>query len=180
VKANYRLPMQRLGSLAFNLEGTRVIELITQPLTGGPDYDCVGFEGQTCGAGQPKWRHVLNTTWTTPWDGLDVTLRWRYIGAVASDTTSANPILNKQLPVPPTANVPAYNYIDLETSFAITKIVRLQLGVNNIADKVPPLITGSDCAAVSGTPGVACNGNTWPGSYDSLGRYLFAHVTAQF
>jgi iron complex outermembrane receptor protein len=180
VKANYRLPMQKLGSLAFNLEGTRVIELITQPLTGGPDYDCVGFEGQTCGAGQPKWRHVLNTTWTTPWDGWDVTLRWRYIGAVASDTTSANPILNKQLPVPPTANIPAYNYIDLSTSFAITKIVRLQLGVNNIADKVPPLITGSDCAAVSGTPGVACNGNTWPGSYDSLGRYLFAHVTAQF
>ncbi len=180
VKANYRLPMQKLGSLSFALEGTRVIEFLTQPLTGGPNYDCTGYEGQTCGAGQPKWRHVLNTTWSTPWDGLDVTLRWRYIGAVASDTTSPNPILNKQLTPPPGAQIAAYNYIDLETSFAITKIVRLQLGVNNIADKSPPLITGADCAAVSGTPGVACNGNTWPGSYDSLGRYLFAHITAQF
>ena len=180
VKANYRIPMQKLGSLAFALEGTRVIELLTQPLTGGPNYDCAGYEGQTCGAGQPKWRHVLNTTWSTPWSGMDVTLRWRYIGAVASDTTSPNPILNKQLTPPPGAQIAAYNYIDLETSFAITKIVRLQLGVNNIADKSPPLITGADCAAVSGTPGVACNGNTWPGTYDSLGRYLFAHVTAQF
>jgi outer membrane receptor protein involved in Fe transport len=180
VKANYRVPMQRLGSLGFALEGTRVIEFLTQPLTGGPDYDCTGYEGQTCGAGQPKWRSVLNTTWSTPWTGMDITLRWRYIGAVASDTTSPNPILNKQLPVPPGSQIAAYNYIDLETSFAITKIVRLQVGVNNIADKNPPLITGSDCAAVSGTPGVACNGNTWPGTYDSLGRYLFAHVTAQF
>jgi len=146
VKGNYRVPMQSLGSLTFNLEGTRVIELLTQPLTGGPSYDCMGYEGQTCGAGQPKWRHVLNTTWSTPWDGLDFNIRWRYIGAVDSDTTSANPLLNKNLTPPPTANIPAYNYIDLETSFAITKVVRMQLGVNNLADKVPPLITGADNA----------------------------------
>jgi iron complex outermembrane receptor protein len=180
LKMNYRQPLPELGSLSFSLEGTRTLNLITQPLTGGPTYDCVGFEGQTCGAGQPKWRHVLNSTWSTPWSGLDFTMRWRFISAVQSDTSSSNPILNKGLPIPPQSNIPTYSYIDLSAAAQLTKVVRLQVGVNNVLDKDPPLITGSDCAAVSGTPGVACNGNTWPGTYDSLGRYLYAHVTVQF
>jgi iron complex outermembrane receptor protein len=179
-KVNYRQPLDSFGSLAFALEGTRTLQLITQPLTGGPTYDCVGFEGQTCGAGQPKWRHVLNTTWSTPWSGFELTARWRYISSVQSDTSSGNPILNKGLPIPPGSNIPSYSYLDMSASVSLSKMFKLTLGANNILDKDPPLITGSDCAAVSGTPGVACNGNTWPGSYDALGRYLYAHLTAQF
>jgi len=59
--------------------------------------------------------------------------------------------------------------------------------VNNIADKDPPIVQSgsggftSDCPTISGIGGnSSCNGNTWPGVYDPLGRYLFAHVTAQF
>ena len=50
------------------------------------------------------------------------------------------------------------------------------MGINNVTDKVPPLIVGNDC------PGnfLTCNGNTVPGLYDALGRYLFARITAQF
>ncbi len=139
-----------------------------------------GFEGQTCGAGQPKWRHVLNTTWSTPWSGLELVARWRYIGAVQSDTASSNPILNKNLPIPSLSNIPGYSYVDLSASVSFAKMFRLTVGANNVLDKDPPLITGSDCAAVSGTPGVACNGNTWPGTYDSLGRYLYARLSATF
>ena len=50
----------------------------------------------------------------------------------------------------------------------------LQLGVNNLADKAPPLVVGGDCA------NALCNGNTYPGVYDAMGRYLFAKITAQF
>jgi iron complex outermembrane receptor protein len=180
IKANYTQPLDSFGSLAFALEGTRTLQLITQPLTGGPTYDCVGYEGQTCGAGQPKWRHVFNTIWHTPWSGLDLVARWRFISAVKSDTSSPNPILNKGLPVPPFSDIPTYSYLDLSASVSLYKMFKLTLGANNVLDKDPPLITGSDCAAVSGTPGVACNGNTWPGTYDSLGRYLYAHISAQF
>jgi hypothetical protein len=31
-----------------------------------------------------------------------------------------------------------------------------------------------------GSFGANCNGNTFPGVYDAMGRYLFAHITAQF
>jgi len=178
LKAAYRVALPRYGSLNFDLEGTRLTSLTTTPVAGGPSYDCVGYFGATCGAADPKWRHVFNATWSTPWDGLDFTLRWRYIGADDSELTSANPQLAGS-PFVPTEHIPAYNYIDLTTSFNLAKNVKLQLGVNNVADKDPPLVVGADCST-SSPAGANCNGNTFPGVYDALGRYLFAHVTAQF
>ena len=51
--------------------------------------------------------------------------------------------------------------------------LRVRLGVNNVLDEAPPII-GVDNIAAPPTG----NGNTFPGVYDSLGRYLFAEVTA--
>jgi outer membrane receptor protein involved in Fe transport len=184
VKGSYRQAMGGLGSLLFGLEGTYLKTLETQPLQGGPSYDCVGFFGTTCGASNPKWRHVLNTTWSTPWDAMDITLRWRYIGSAESQQLSDNPQLTGN-PLPLTAHIPTYNYIDLSASFALGKMVRLQLGINNLADKDPPIVDsggggfGNNCPTI--TPNASsCNGNTWPGTYDAMGRFLFARVTAQF
>ena len=184
IKANYRVPLTTLGSLSFSVEGTKLNNLTTQPLTNGPSYDCVGFFGTICGASNPSWRHVFNVTWSTPWDAADIGLRWRYLGEAKSEQTSSNPQLTGT-PLPLTSRVPAYSWIDLQGSLAIGKIVRLQLGVNNITDKNPPIIPsngggfGSDCPTITAN-GSSCNGNTWPGAYDTLGRYIFAHVTAQF
>jgi iron complex outermembrane recepter protein len=184
VKANYRWDLTGYGSLAFGLEGTKLISLDTQPVNNGPSYDCTGLFGVTCGAPNPSWRHVFNTTWSTPWDGLDVTLRWRYLSSSDSQYTSSDPQLTgKALPL--TSHIPAYNYIDLTTQFALYKTIRLQLGVNNITDKDPPIVAtngggfGSDCPTITGN-GSSCNGNTFPGTYDALGRFFFAHITAQF
>jgi len=186
VKMNYRLPIPVAGSMAFSLEGTRLIDLQTQPLTGGPSYDCSNLFGSVCGAPSPTWRHVFNTTWSTPWDGLDVTLRWRYLGKADSELTSANPQLSGKA-LPQTSHIPAYNYLDLTARFNLYKSISLQLGVNNVTDKDPPLIDSggggfrSNCPAIaSGPSGSSCNGNTFPGTYDALGRFFFAHLTAQF
>jgi outer membrane receptor protein involved in Fe transport len=183
VKLNYRQPLP-FGSLSVALEGTKLMNLGVQPLTNGPSYDCTGFFGTICGASNPAWRHVLNTTWATPWDALDVTLRWRYIGTASSELTSSNPQLSG-VGLPLTQRISAYNYLDLTAQFALYKNVSLQLGVNNITDKDPPIIDsggggfGSNCPTIT-TNGSSCNGNTWPGTYDALGRFLFAHVTAKF
>jgi outer membrane receptor protein involved in Fe transport len=186
IKANYRISMASAGSLALALEGTKQNDLTVQPLTNGPSYSCTGFYGAKCGAPSPSWRHVFNATWSTPWDAMDIGVRWRYLGSAAAETTSTNPQL-AGTPLPNYSHIPSYSYVDLQASFAITKIVRLQLGVNNIADKDPPIVVSgsggftSDCPTLSGIGGSSsCNGNTWPGVYDPLGRYLFAHVTVQF
>jgi len=183
VKLNYRQPLP-FGSLSVALEGTKLMNLGVQPLTDGPSFNCTGLFGTICGASNPAWRHVLNTTWATPWDALDVTLRWRYIGTASSELTSSNPQLSG-VALPLTQRISAYNYLDLTAQFALYKNVSLQLGVNNITDKDPPIIDsggggfGSNCPTIT-TNGSSCNGNTWPGTYDALGRFLFAHVTAKF
>lgn len=185
LKADYRLPLNALGTVAFSMEGTKLISLSTQPLTGGPSYECKGFFGVTCGAPNPGWRHVLNTTWSTPWDALDVTLRWRYLGTSESQYLSSNPQLATGNALPLTSHVPAYNYLDLSAMFKVYKGVRLQVGVNNITDKDPPIIDSGTQGFASNCPTItpnqsSCNGNTFPGTYDALGRFIYAHVSAQF
>ena len=166
-----------MGSINFGLVGTYVRDFLTQPIAGGGSpFDCAGYWGSTCSAPLPKWRHVLNTTWATPWAGLDATVRWRYIGASDVDRSSSDPQLAAAF-YPQTAHIPAYNYIDLAFAIPLGRMVDFRLGVNNIADKNPPLILNgsfSDC------PNTSCNDNTWVGTYDTLGRYIYAHLTAKF
>ena len=186
VKASYRLQMSSLGSLSFALEGTKQNDLTIQPLTNGPSYSCTGFFGSICGAPSPSWRHVVNATWATPWKALDVTLRWRYLGSADSEYTSSNPQLTGNA-LPSTSHIPAYNYVDLSAMFNITRTTRFQIGLNNLTDKDPPTIAsgsggfGSDCPVLGGIgSSSSCNGNTFPGVYDALGRYIFARLTASF
>ncbi len=122
---------------------------------------------------------MLNATWSTPWDALNITLRWRYIGSADSQETSSNPQLAGV--VPGVASVPSYNYLDMTADWALYKSIRMQVGVNNIFDKNPPLFIGTDCPVLSTGPAASdCNGNTFAGTYDALGRYIFIHLSAQF
>jgi outer membrane receptor protein involved in Fe transport len=179
-KGNYRLPLTGLGSLLFSLEATKLNELKTEPIAGQPSYDCVGLWGAICGGGNPKWRSVFDTTWSTPWAGLDVNLRWRYYGNGENEGNSGQIVLST-LPYQPLAHIPAYSYFDLAASFNVYKNIRLRLGVNNITDKVPPLVVGAACTTSSpNASGANCNGNTYPGIYDAMGRYVFTQLTAQF
>ncbi len=172
MNAHYRVPLRSAGSLSLALVGTYLQSLQTTPVAALGSYDCAGFFGSSCGAVTPKWRHVLNANWSTPWKGLNLNLRWRYIGPDESAQTSANPFLSGT-PYLPLAHIPAYSYFDLSGTIQLNRNFMMQVGVNNVADKAPPLIVGGDCAAL-------CSGNTYPGVYDAMGRYLFAHITAQW
>jgi outer membrane receptor protein involved in Fe transport len=179
LNASYRLPLGGMGSLGFNLEGTDLMALFFRPLTGGPSYDCTGFYGATCGNPAPAWRSVFKTTWATPWSGLDLSARWRYFGAVSSELDSSNPQLAGNSS-PGSSHIPAFSYIDLSASVSLYKGVRLMLGVNNVFDKDPPIVDSGGNHFGSNCPTGPCNGNTFPGVYDALGRFVYAHVSAEF
>ena len=114
--------------------------------------------------------------------GLDVTATWRYYSAVKLEQLSANP--NLAAPSGGTianggisntdAFLSSYSYFDLSASVKLVDKVTLRLGCNNVLDKPPPIIGTTNLPLPVG------NGNTFPGVYDSLGRFLFAEVTAQF
>ena len=54
--------------------------------------------------------------------------------------------------------------------------------MNNIFDNDPPLVTGGNAARGGSNlcPAGPCNGNTYPGTWDALGRYIYAGVTLDF
>jgi iron complex outermembrane receptor protein len=177
LSSHYHVDVGNLGKLSFNLTGTYVKDFMTQPLPTGGSYDCAGYWGTTCNGGPlPHWRHVLNTTWGMPWLGIDLTARWRFIGPSKVDRSSSDPHLSSAFYVS-TSHIPGYNYIDLSASMPVTSWVDFRVGVNNIADKNPPLILNGN---LSDCPNTSCNDNTWVGTYDTLGRYLYAHVSMKF
>ncbi len=176
VDGHYRLPLQAAGSLTFTLVGTHLQRLQTTPVAGLGSFDCAGYFGTLCGVATPRWRHMLDASWSTPANAVTVGLRWRFVGPTESALTSPSPFLSGTS-YPPLSHIPAYCYFDLNGIVELGNHFALRLGVNNIADKTPPLVFLDECA---GTPGGLCNGNTFPGVYDGMGRYLFVHVSAQW
>jgi outer membrane receptor protein involved in Fe transport len=167
-----------VGHFTFDLNGTYTGSFDTDPVPGvsALNFNCAGYWGATCGAPLPKWRHVFTTTWAAPWAGLELTAKWRYIGS--SNVDSENPSLLLNGPYfPGTAHIPGYNYLDLSASMPLTSAISLRLGVNNVTDKDPPLVLNGN---YTNCPNTTCNNNTWAGTYDALGRYIYARVSAKF
>ena len=66
------------------------------------------------------------------------------------------------------------DYLDLYASWAVTNRTVLRIGVNNVFDKDPPIVSSSVAGAPFG------NGNTYPQVYDALGRRIFLSATVNF
>jgi iron complex outermembrane receptor protein len=173
VNANYKLDLDMLGlkdkgSVSFNMVGTYLSKLETQPNDVTPKYDCVGYYGGICSsstgtttAPNPKWRHRVRATWATPWNA-DLALTWRYYGKVKLYDNTADRI---------DAEFDAENYMDISGNYRMGDTTTFRFGVNNVLDNDPPL------SPVVGTAG---NGNTYPSVYDAMGRYVFLGVTKDF
>ena len=78
----------------------------------------------------------------------------------------------------PTSRIGGYSYIDMSLSMPVaTTGINLRIGVNNLGDKRPPTIPNGN---YSECPNTSCNDNTFVGTYDTLGRYLYAHASVKF
>jgi len=170
---SYSYRFGHLGTLSAGFNGTWVDKfLVNDGLN--PIYNCAGFYGATCGNPLPKWRHKLRLGFQLP-VGIGISAQWRYVGKVKHERLSTDEVLNGAPPLL-NARVKAQSYFDLASTFTVGDHYNFRLGVNNIFDRNPPLFTSSagSCAAVF------CNGNTYPGVYDNLGRYFFAGATLNF
>jgi iron complex outermembrane recepter protein len=172
MQATYRMDLAG-HRLAFNLVGSRLEKSEKELVEGVGAFDCTGLFGGSCGVPNAKWRHSLRTTWQTPWRGLDVSMGWRFIGAVDLETTSSNPQLQGEVPATD-ARLASRSYIDVTAAIKLLDNYTLRLGANNLLDKDPPLVGQDNC------PDGICNGNTFAQVYDVLGRQWFATVTVDF
>jgi iron complex outermembrane receptor protein len=172
-----RLLPAQLGTLRVTLNGSYLLKDSATALPGEHTYDCVGLFGSTCQTVNPRWRHILSTTWETPLD-VDLGVNWRFIGKVGYDGNDPDPTLHATGQSTFGAynefdkSLPNISYFDL---FAVWntpfKGLTVRAGVNNILDKDPPLATFEI------TSGGAANTYS---TYDSLGRQLYLAFTAKF
>ncbi len=122
--------------------------------------DCQGRYGARCSSDlvtlvAPDYRHRATFTWDS--DPVTVQLGWTRIGEVADSAVGS------------VGAIPAFDYFDL--NIAIRPPVdglTLTFGIDNILDKVPPRPVN---------PGAF---NTFPDTYDILGRRFGFSATMQF
>jgi outer membrane receptor protein involved in Fe transport len=179
------------GGLNANFLGTWTDSYTVEPYPGAHVYDCAGLFGLTCAGGgsgpsgpTPAWRHKLRVTWTAPWD-FDLSFAWRHLSSVAFDGNQNDETLRGNcngLPAPgpcdlSDASIGAFDYFDLATNWTVHEGVQIHAGINNIFDRDPPLLDSNNLG-VSAPP--FGNGNTYPQTYDALGRFVFVGATIKY
>jgi iron complex outermembrane receptor protein len=184
VEATYKIDMDDLGmpnnALALNMVGTYVDSFEFVPFDGAESYDCVGLFGYTCGtlvSPSAEWRHKLRATWTTPWD-VDLSVAWRHVGELSYDGNENVAVFIDAASCPNSepcndtaqATIPRFNYLDVAFSWTMSDHITLLGGINNITDEHIPLVDNN----------FATNGNSYPETYDSLGREAFISMNTRF
>jgi len=129
------------------------------PVPSLPDVTrCRGRFGQTCGQPRPEWSWTSRLSWI---DGpVTSSVRWRHIGRVRDDNDNLIFVVEEVRP---------HDYFDLAFSFNVNDNLMLNLGVNNLLDKQPPVMGTNRSQAA-----------TWPETYDPLGRDFFISAHLRF
>jgi outer membrane receptor protein involved in Fe transport len=73
--------------------------------------------------------------------------------------------------------IKSFDYIDLAVNWTVREGIQVHAGVNNLFAKNPPILDQSGFGA---TPIPFGNDNTFPGTYDSLGRTVFVGATLKY
>lgn len=176
---NYKLQAKTLNldpkygsfDLGFNL--TQVQSFMFQGTPTSINRDCLGYYSVACGnvANAPIYKRKFNqrTTWNV--GDFAVGYNWRYVSAVDYEPISINPA---RPILPQYAHIAAYNYLDLSGVYNYSKNVRFNVSVNNATNKKPPIV-GANVSTTS-----IDSGNTFPQSYDAIGRYVTFGVNLKF
>ena len=140
--------------------------------------ECVGLYSANCQSIQPEftfnWRNTLTIS-----DMFDVSVMWRHISGNEyedrdTDTAFVGSPEGGVLGEWDFNQTDAYNIFDLTGRMNVTENLSLTLNVSNLFDKHPPL-TGSFIGATGYN-----SGNTYPSTYDTLGRRYKLSLKAKF
>jgi outer membrane receptor protein involved in Fe transport len=154
-------------TLAINAVHTIRSEFRSAALT--PLRECEGLLGDICLRPQPKWQFVQTSTFVT--GPFTAQLRWRYIGELTQNQIAFGTAPASDFAVP---TIEAHHYFDLFTKYDINDNMEFRLGVNNLLDQDPPTV-GNDYGGTTEN-----SGNTFPATYDPLGRSFFVGVNLRF
>ena len=152
--------------------------------------ECVGFYSVNCsftGSIQPKYQWSLRNTFTI--DDIDLSVLWRHIDKVRqepldiTDPTGSGPAFSGTLPqglaglcgrTVDFGRIKSFDYFDLSARFNVSDNLTFTITAQNLLDKKPPIVgTGIGNTAFG-------SGNTYPSTYDTLGRRYAVSARVRF
>jgi outer membrane receptor protein involved in Fe transport len=174
---NYKTDLTDKIGLALSFNGNYTFTSTFNAFVANPESvnrDCTGYVSSNCGSLQPDFSWSQRTTLS--YGKFDVSLLWRHLsaieqepldvedgGAFFSGTIGASvPGLGGQ-----TLNfgkIKAYDYFDLSARINASENLTFTVSAQNLLDKDPP-VTGNNAGSTSYN-----SGNTFPSTYDALGR----------
>ncbi|HSG82365.1 MAG TPA: TonB-dependent receptor, partial [Gemmatimonadota bacterium] len=156
----------RAGDLGFKLLLSHLLKNEDAETAVDPFYENTGTISQTIASAFPDYKAVLTTTWNVADFSFRYNFRWiDKMDVVNNDAQYTRPTIG----VKPW--VPTYVYHDLAARWHKDKYT-VSAGINNIADKQPPIYTTDAQAGIQS--------NTDGSTYDVLGRRYFVSVSAKF
>ncbi len=177
LNANYT---RNFGDVGLNLsfQGTWTAHRYFRASETAYDRDCVGYYSSSCESIQPEFQWNQRTSLS--FGPGTLSLLWRHIGkvqyeALAPDAAArliSTPLFNGTVTGPtPLAGgtynfnrIGAYDYFDLNVQVEVNENLTFTAGVRNLLDKQPPLVGASIGSTAYNS------GNTYPSTYDVLGR----------
>jgi iron complex outermembrane recepter protein len=164
------------------------------PGAGGPlptteFRECVGLYSQNCGspgsagpssaAGSLQPEFTWNQRTTLSFGNVDVSLLWRHLDnmkvepgvVVFAGTLEGGALDGKTVDF---GRIKAYNYFDLATRIGVNDNLDFTFTVTNLLDKGPPVVGGTVGSTAFNS------GNTYPSTYDALGRRFAVGARLKF
>ena len=155
----------KLGRLDLSLTANRVSKYEAQPTPTSINRNCLGYYSLSCGAPNFKTKFNQRAAWSL--SDFVFSYNWRHLSAV-----KVEPLAGAFFPA--YSSIGSYDYVDLGAAWQVAKNVRLNLSINNVFDKSPPNVGNT----ISTT--TANSGNSFPQTYDVIGRYYTIGLTVKF
>ncbi len=144
-------------------------------------FECSGFFAGNCGEPTPDFKWTARASFI---DGpLTTSIRWRHLSSVDDEGTGASPDFATYNGID---TVDSYDLMDLTFSFDATESTTFTFGVNNLFDTLPGTPTFDENGIVTNRPNSLLLGdnqeqaNTYPSTYDVLGRDFFVSASFKF
>ena len=166
--------------LDFNWLGTWTDKSNFTPVqTADTVNECAGRFGSTCGEPTPEYKWTSRLTWI---DGpVTASLSWRHLSSIEDDDDTVDYTDFNGIEI-----IESYDLFDLSFGFDVSENVNINFGINNLFDKLPGTPEFDAAGNVSNRPNSLLLGdnqeqaNTYPSTYDVLGRRYFASVGFKF
>jgi outer membrane receptor protein involved in Fe transport len=154
------------GDLSFTGTVNKYLTHEFQSLAALPVVDCNGHFGTSCEQPRPELRFIQRTTWD--YNNLSLSAQWRHLGAVTASPPEAGNF------DPRFRKISSFDYLDLYASYRLKDRYLLSFGAMNVTDESPPVV-GNEAGTTDFN-----SGNTFPGTYETLGRLYTFQVNMQF